>query len=74
MYDLTFDQEVEAIFLNLKDLRWNMSCEAYHRYLEFAASSGFGCAFYRDGVLLVQRGAGASEQLQDLLDNWPGCE
>lgn len=64
---------VEAIFLNLKDLR-NRSCDEYLENLRSAARSGFGVTFYRDGVLLVQRGTGDFKQFKDLLDNWPGCE
>jgi len=74
MYDQTFAREAEAVFLNLKDLRWLMSCEGYRQYLVSAARSGFGVTFYVDGVLLAQKGMGDAGQLQHLLDNWPGCE
>lgn len=65
---------VEAIFLNLKDLRIGMGCEDYRQYLKLAARSGFGVTFYQDGVLLVERGAGDFGQLKRLLDSWPSCE
>lgn len=71
---LTVESEVEAIFLNLKDLRGTVSCEDYRQYLESAAHSGFGVTFYRDSVLLIHRGKGDSSQLKELLDSWPGCE
>jgi len=72
--ELILDSGVEAIFLNLKDVRVGMSYEDYRQYLESAARSGFGVTFYRDGVLLVQKGTGDFGQLRRLLDSWPGCE
>jgi len=66
MYNQTFDPNAEAIFLNLRDSRWLMDCRAYRQYLESATRSGFGVTFYRDGVLLAQKGQGDYEQLQDL--------
>jgi hypothetical protein len=74
MYDPTFDWSAETIFLNLKDLRWPMNCEIYHRYLESATHLGFGALFYKDGVLVIQKGAGDAEQLRNLVDNWLACD
>ena len=63
---------VQALFLNLKDLR-QMTCDNYSAKLEIAARSGFGLTFYRDGVVLVEKGKGDYEALQNLINRWPGC-
>jgi uncharacterized membrane protein len=63
---------VEAIFVNLKDLR-NRSCDDYFDNLQIAAGAGFGVTFYRDGVVLVEKGKGNVGQLRELISNWPGC-
>lgn len=69
----TLEPGVEAIFLNLRDFR-NLSCDDSVANLNVAARSGFGVTFYRDGVLLVQKGEGDFGQLKDLLEDLPGCE
>ena len=65
--------EVGAIFVNLRDLR-SRGCDDYLQNLRVAASLGFGEAFYRDGVLVLQRGKGDVRRLKELLGNWPGCD
>ncbi len=63
---------VDAIFLNLKDLR-RRSCEDYFQNLRLAQSAGFGATFYRDSVLLLQKGKGDFKALENLIADWPGC-
>ena len=74
MYGRIFDDEAELFFLNLRDLRWTMSCADYRECLEQAADSGFGVTFYKDGVVVVRKHAGNHGRLRDLLSDWPGCE
>jgi uncharacterized membrane protein len=69
---LDLNSGVEAIFLNLKDLR-QRNCEDYRQNLQLAAGSGFGLTFYHDGVLLIEKNKGSSERLNTLVDRWPGC-
>jgi uncharacterized membrane protein len=64
--------DVEAIFLNLKDLR-RRSCDDYLQNLQAAANAGFGVTFYRDGVIVIERGKGYRDKLDDLLARWPLC-
>jgi hypothetical protein len=68
-----FDPEPEAIFLNLRDLRW-WSCDDYLENLKVAASANFGVIFYRDDVLLLQKDKGDAEKLRYLLNEWQGCQ
>lgn len=63
---------VEAIFLNMKDLR-RRSCDDYLQNLQAATSAGFGVTFHRDGVILVEKGKGHRDKLDELLAQWPGC-
>jgi uncharacterized membrane protein len=63
---------LEAIFLSLKDLRAR-SCDDYFQNLQAAARAGFGVTFYRDGVLLVEKGKGDLDELNNLLARWTGC-
>jgi hypothetical protein len=63
---------VEAIFLNLERSRRG-NCDEYFQNLQWALRSGFGVTFYRDDVLLVQKGKGDFRQLKELVENWPGC-
>jgi uncharacterized membrane protein len=69
----TLDPEAEAIFLNLKDLRW-WSCDDYVKSLKAAAELGFGIVYYRDSVLLAQKDKGDLTKLKELLTNWQGCK
>jgi hypothetical protein len=71
---MTVDPEVEAVFLNLRDLRVRMACEGYRHYLASALDEGFGVTYYRDRVVLVERGKGDPDELRSLLARWPGCE
>jgi uncharacterized membrane protein len=68
----TLEPKVEVIFLNLRDLRF-WSCDDYFATLTAAAQSNFGVVFYRDDVILVQKGQAGSTKLKSLLDDWPGC-
>lgn len=72
MYNRLLEQGTEAVFLNLRDQRWEMSSEAYAGILESAAAQGFGVTFYKDGVVLLEQDKGDAERLgelrQDLLD------
>ena len=70
---LTLEPAPDAIFLNLRDLRW-WSCDDYFENLQAAAKLNFGVTFYRDDVLLVQKDKGDARKLQDLLGRWPGCK
>lgn len=64
---------VEAIFLNLKDLR-RRSCDDYLQNLQAAARADFGVTFYRDDVILIEKHKGDPRELNDLLIGWPGCQ
>jgi uncharacterized membrane protein len=64
---------VEAIFLNLNDLR-RMSCDTYLDTLKVAARSGFGVSFYRDAVLVLEKGKGDAGRFHALLNNGLDCE
>ena len=64
--------EVEAIFLNLK-LSPTANCVEYLQNLQWALHLGFGVTFYRDSVLLVQKGKGDFQELRTLLASWPAC-
>jgi uncharacterized membrane protein len=69
---LSLSPEAEVIFLNLRDTRtWN--CDDYFATLTSAARDGFGVSFYRDDVILAQKGAGDPVQLKNILSAWPGC-
>ena len=59
-------------FLNMKDLR-RRSCDDYLQNLQAATSAGFGVTFHRDGVILVEKGKGHRDKLDELLAQWPGC-
>jgi uncharacterized membrane protein len=65
--------EVEAIFLNMRDLRW-WSCDDYYETLRAATESGFGVIFYRDAVIVIRKNKGDSTKLQALLKDWQGCQ
>jgi len=67
------DSAVEAIFVNLLDLRSSATCDDYRECLAEASQAGFGLVFCRDGVVLLQRDEGDRQALRDLLANWPGC-
>jgi uncharacterized membrane protein len=69
----TLGPEAEVIFLNLRDLR-SWTCEDYFETLRAATLLNFGVIFYRDDVILVQKGKGDSLTLQHLLENWSGCQ
>ena len=60
------EPEVEAVFLNLRDLRVGIRCENYRQYLESALDADFGVTFYRDSVVLIERERGDSGQLRIL--------
>jgi uncharacterized membrane protein len=68
------DPEVEAVFLNLTDLRVKLRCEDFQVYLASARDAGFGVTYYRESVVLVERGKGDTDGLRDLLARWPGCD
>jgi hypothetical protein len=69
---IVLDSDVEALLLNLKDLR-RRSCQDYFENLRLAKRSGFGVTFYREGAVLVEKGRGSVVILDDLLADWPGC-
>jgi len=64
---------VEAVFLNLKDVR-RRSCDDYFQNLQAAAGTGFGVTFFRDGVILIEKSKGDRKRLDGLLARWPGCK
>jgi hypothetical protein len=37
------------------------------------ARAGFGVTFYHDGVVLVEKGKGDPDRLNNLLADWTGC-
>ena len=64
--------EAEVIFVNLRDQRtWD--CEDYFQTLTVAARNGFGMVFFRDDVVLAEKGQGDPVLLKDTLRSWPGC-
>jgi uncharacterized membrane protein len=69
---IVLDSDVEALLLNLKDLR-RRSCQDHFENLRLAKRSGFGVTFYREGAVLVEKGRGSVVILDDLLADWPGC-
>ena len=69
----TLEPQADAIFLNLKDVRW-WGCDDYFDTLKASAELNFGIIFYRDGVVLAQRDRGDKNRLKSLLAQWPGCK
>jgi uncharacterized membrane protein len=67
-----FPPEATAIFLNLRDLR-SWSCQDYFETLMAASRERFGIVFYRDGVVLVEKGRGEPAQLAELMRSWSDC-
>lgn len=70
--NIALDPDVEALLLNLKDLR-RRSCQDYFENLQLAKRSGFGVTFYYDGAVLVEKGRGSVVLLENLLADWLGC-
>ena len=65
-------REATAIFLNLRDLR-SWSCQDYLETLTAASREQFGIVFYRDGVVLIEKGSGRPAQLEELMRSWRDC-
>jgi uncharacterized membrane protein len=66
-------REATVIFLNLRDLR-SWSCEDYFATLAAASRQQFGVVYYREGIVLIERGAGDRARLQGLVRSWRGCD
>jgi hypothetical protein len=65
-------REATAIFLNLRDLR-SWTCQDYFETLTAASREQFGIVYYRDGVVLIEKGSGDPAQLEELMRSWRDC-
>jgi uncharacterized membrane protein len=66
----SYGRRAEVLFLNLLDGRWQ-GRDIYREYVTRLAEEDYGIVFQREGVVVIQRGAGSREALVVLAEHWP---
>lgn len=62
----------DLIFLNLYDQQY-VTCDQIYAYLQKIDRDQYGFIFRTGGLLVLQRGAAATDQFRELINNWNNC-